>query len=128
MIKRFWTGDFRQIAALLKNHSGELQKQQQQIDEQRRWWQAIGVPKRRDKDTGYFVDRKYLQRLMDAAFNNADVISLCMALGVDWENLEGENKDLKLWALIDYMERRSELYKLLDECRTRRPNYDWPLI
>lgn len=129
MIRRCWTGDFATIARHLRALSEVQQAQQDQLDEQRRWWAAIGIPRRREKtDTGYFVDRDYLHELMEDAFGNADIIGLCFSLGVDWQNLGGENKSLKIWSLIEYFEQRSQLYKLLDKCRKLRPEREWPLI
>jgi len=64
--------------------------------------------------------------LIEHAFDEEELISLCFDLDVNYDDLIGETHSNKSRSLITYFERRKSLDQLLDYCRKLRPNYDWP--
>lgn len=51
---------------------------------------------------------------------------LCFDLGLEYEELPGDTRTTRMHGLIEYLQRRSELYGLLAEVRTQRPDVIWP--
>lgn len=72
--------------------------------------------------------RKQLLVLMIDTFNLDELGELCFNLSVGHDELVGETINTKSMALIEHMERRNELYKLVGECQKMRPNDSWPSI
>ena len=62
---------------------------------------------------------------IDRAFDEAELEELADAVGVDYQNLKGENKRAKARSLIRYMERHGRRYELVDACQKARPRIDW---
>jgi len=57
-------------------------------------------------------------------FDESELRDLCFNLGVDYENLEGSERD-KSRELVAYFERRMEISKLLQEVKRLRPQAPW---
>lgn len=69
------------------------------------------------------VDRQTLLDTLDDRLDAEDVRQVCFDLGLDWDNLVGEDtKRGKLRALIQYHERRASLPTLLARVASRRPD------
>ncbi len=67
-----------------------------------------------------------LRRGIVQCFGTSDLKVLCADLGIDYESLAGEGKEAKALELILYMKRRGQMTKLVQYCRSARPNYTWP--
>lgn len=68
-----------------------------------------------------------LRELINAHFDLGELRVLCADLGVDIQNLEGDTRELKALALVEYLERRDRLPDLIELCRTSRPQVRWIL-
>ena len=66
-----------------------------------------------------------IQQGIMESYNLEELKNLCMDLGVDFENLNGEGKSGKIRELIGYFNRRGQLSKLIEKCRMDRPDYPW---
>lgn len=62
-----------------------------------------------------------LRDLLNQSFNEADIRSLCFALSIEYENLQGLSKIQKIEDLILYCERVSLLDELVHICKKVRP-------
>jgi hypothetical protein len=71
------------------------------------------------------VDRGALRRNLTQHFSNDELNSLCFDLDIDYDNIEGDNKEAKVRELITYCNRSGRLLELLARCRTLRPSVDW---
>ncbi len=100
---------------------------QQQVAAHDRFWQAIGKPVRK-KDTGYFALRAAMLALIDEYFNRDEFEDMCFVLGVDMDNLIGDNLRAQIRSLIEFFEQKHEIYKLIDECEQRKPHVEWPSL
>jgi hypothetical protein len=69
-----------------------------------------------------------LHQGMVKSYNLEELRTLCMQLGVDYDDLGGDGKDGKIRELISYLNRRGQLSKLIEQCKTNRPDYQWPSI
>jgi hypothetical protein len=69
-----------------------------------------------------------LHQGMVKTYSLEELRTLCMELGVDYENLGGDGKDGKIRELISYLNRRRQLSKLIEKCKMERPDYPWPPI
>jgi hypothetical protein len=67
-----------------------------------------------------------LHEKMAEHFDANGLRMLCFKLGVDYEDLGGENKTAKILSLIEWHKHRSTLLALLDWCTRERPEVDWP--
>lgn len=100
---------------------------QRQVEIHGRYWQAVGKPVRK-KDTGYFAVRAMMLSLIDEYFNQDEFDDMCFVLGVNLDNLNGDNLRAKIRSLIEYFEQKHEMYKLIDECEQRKPHIEWPTL
>lgn len=66
-----------------------------------------------------------LGRLLDAHFDLGELKLLCADLGIEWENLAGERRVEKAYALVAYCGRSGRLSELVDLCRQERPGVEW---
>lgn len=66
-----------------------------------------------------------LHKQIDQLFNMEDIRSLCLELGIDFDNVAGEIKSGRIRELILQMARRDELRRLIDHLRLERPNAVW---
>ena len=60
-------------------------------------------------------------------FSDEELRVLCFDLRVDYHELPGEAKSVKVVELISYLERRDRLSELVRKCSELRPNVAWPL-
>jgi hypothetical protein len=63
-----------------------------------------------------------LRHFLESHFSIAELRDLCFSLQVNFENIEGEDKQSKVIALVSYFERRGKLYELEKVSRELRPN------
>jgi len=127
MTKNSLTASFAVLARLFKTQQKTIAELTEQVDEQKRYWQAVGKPIRTGKkDTGYFTDRGKLLSLMEEHFSVDDIEDICFELGVFHDKLPGIGVRGKSRSLIQHFEQRTEIYKLLDEIKQRRPHIEWP--
>ncbi len=73
-------------------------------------------------------DRGALRENLMKVCNQNELRTLTFELGVDLENLSGDNKEDKVRELIRYCERAGKLRTLLVKCRNLNPNISWPRV
>lgn len=66
-----------------------------------------------------------LHKLINKYFSLEEVRDLCFKLGIDFDNVAGENKSARIRELILQMARRDELQRLIDLLRVERSNVAW---
>ncbi len=74
------------------------------------------------------VNRLRLLSLIYRYFNLREVQQLAFSLGIDYDELGGENKINKIQELILYCNWHSIVPQLLAACRAERPRVDWPVF
>jgi len=74
-----------------------------------------------DTNTPDSVDMGQLVDLLQESFNEDELRTLTFDLGIDYEELAGENKDVKVRELIAYAERRNRTAELIDVAANMRP-------
>lgn len=116
------------LARLFKNQQKEIAGLKSQTLEQERLLKAVGVKKKKKKDTGYFASRGQLLSLIIEHFNTDDLENICFDLGVPYDSIPGIGKRAKAQSIIEYFENRIEMYKLLDVLQLERPHVEWPSI
>lgn len=67
-----------------------------------------------------------LRKLLIQHFSLDELRVLCFDLGLEYEDLPGDTRTTKIHGLIEYLQRRGELYPLLNEVIDHRPNVTWP--
>jgi hypothetical protein len=68
------------------------------------------------------VDRVRLRRLIEESFSTSELHDLCFDLGIDHENLPGQERSARAREIIRYCERHSRLADLLREVVRLRPH------
>ncbi len=68
------------------------------------------------------MDLPQLRDLITRYFNDSELRDLCFDLGIDYENLGGDNKTAKARELVGYGQRHDRLAELEAACRRLRPN------
>ncbi len=68
------------------------------------------------------MEIKDLSNALNDNFDLKELKEICFTLGIDYDNLSGENKSIKVIEIIGYLKRRSELDKLILLIRQLRPN------
>ena len=71
---------------------------------------------------------KYLISLLGVLrerFNASELRDLCFSLGIDYDGLEGSQKNDKARELILYLDRRHDLYSLVKYGKKHRPDIEW---
>lgn len=63
-----------------------------------------------------------LYQLLITFFNSSELQQLAVDLGIDYENLEGNDKSSKAMGLVNYAFRHARIYDLLQEIKRARPN------
>lgn len=58
-------------------------------------------------------------------FSEDELIELAGVLQVDYESLPGRGKRAKAVALVEHLDNRGRLYRLIGECQKLRPHVDW---
>ena len=66
-----------------------------------------------------------LRQQLVAAMSDDELETLSFDLGVDYENLKGNNKQAKARELMLHCERTGKLSELTELCRAIRPNFTW---
>lgn len=69
-----------------------------------------------------------LRELLVERFSISELHDLCFGLGVDYDDLPGQEKTAKARELILYLMRRSRLEDLIKEGRRQRPELPWETI
>ena len=64
---------------------------------------------------------RQLLDVLDYSFNASEIRDICFALGVDYDNLQGETKRGKAQSLIEYHQHRDQISGLESEVSRRRP-------
>ncbi len=75
------------------------------------------------------VERPYhtqLRQMLGKHFDLDGLRTLCFDIGVDFDELAGDNKTAKIRALIEYLQKRGRLDDLLAAAALARPHVDWP--
>lgn len=67
-----------------------------------------------------------MRNLINESFSKNELMLLCFDLGLDYDNLEGETKVLKIQNLIGYFSRRDELHHLVSAVNKKRPSLSLP--
>ncbi|MBE2221374.1 MAG: serine/threonine protein kinase [Anaerolineae bacterium] len=68
---------------------------------------------------------KYLARLssiLNLSFNEEELKTLCYKFGIQYDNIAGNTKEIKIYELIDYVRRRGDLMKFVELVCEERPN------
>lgn len=66
-----------------------------------------------------------LRETIVKSYSMSELKVLCSDIGVDFEELAGEDKALKAQELIQYLDRRQQLSILITYCSKTRPNVQW---
>ena len=74
------------------------------------------------------INRTKLREGLVECYSLNEMETLCVDIEVDFDVLPGEDKLSKARELIDYLNRRHQLAKLLDFCRNDRPGFDWDAV
>lgn len=69
--------------------------------------------------------RVKLKQNLSAAFSDAELREICFDLGIDYDEIQRENKREFVVELIMHFERRGRLSELVNACRQLRPNLSW---
>lgn len=65
--------------------------------------------------------KRWLRKKIELHYNLDEIRLLCANIDVDYDDLPGETKTVKILELVEYCERRSRLDKLMQQCREDRP-------
>jgi hypothetical protein len=68
------------------------------------------------------MDLPQLRDFITRNFNDSELRDLCFDLGIEYENLGGDNKSAKARELVAYCQRHGRLTELETTCRRLRPN------
>lgn len=71
------------------------------------------------------TERVKLYNGLAQLFSEDELIELAGVLQVDYESLPGRGKRAKAVSLVEYLENRGRLYRLIGECQKLRPHVDW---
>ncbi|VAW30892.1 hypothetical protein MNBD_CHLOROFLEXI01-1994 [hydrothermal vent metagenome] len=69
-----------------------------------------------------------LRKLLISHFSLDELRVLCFDMGLEYEELPGNTLTTKMHGLIEYLQRRGELPKLLAEVSEQRPTVAWPMF
>ncbi|MCA9919457.1 MAG: hypothetical protein KC445_15970 [Anaerolineales bacterium] len=64
--------------------------------------------------------QKELSRLMQDSFNKDELRSLCFDLAINYENIAGDTLESQVISLIEYCQRRNQLFKLMQSIKVER--------
>lgn len=71
------------------------------------------------------VDQTALRALLGRGFSLEEIKTLCVDIDIDFDILPGQDKLSKSRELIKYLERRSQIERLISYCIKERPQLDW---
>jgi hypothetical protein len=72
------------------------------------------------------AERVRLREQLDSLFSQDDIRVLCFDLGIDFDNLAGGTKQVKVQSLIVYCEQRGRVDDLIQRATAINPNMIWP--
>ncbi len=75
-----------------------------------------------NKFNSYVVARATLRRIMTKSLSEDDLKIICFDLYVDYENLGGNTRRIKVIELIKYCERKKRIHELVEIIRYLRAN------
>lgn len=67
-----------------------------------------------------------IRSLMSCYFDVDDLMVMCFDLGVDYDNLPGNNKATKIVGLIKHFQKNGAAVELVNYLRKARPHVSWP--
>ena len=70
-------------------------------------------------------ERERLRRNLNDHFSVAELRSICFDLGLDYDVLEGDAKEVKIVELVRYLERRDRVGDLVQVGKRERPHLSW---
>jgi hypothetical protein len=71
------------------------------------------------------ISRSQLRDNLVNFFSEGELRSLCFDLGIDYEELGGRSKNVKVLELIGYMQRRARMDELMFQAKKLRPDASW---
>jgi predicted RNA polymerase sigma factor len=83
--------------------------------------------KSEEREEGDAIEWVRLGRLLDAHFDVGELTLVCAELGIEWENLVGERRVEKAYALVAFCGRSGRLEELVEVVRRERPAVVWEL-
>ena len=72
--------------------------------------------------SSYLTD---LHLSLDSHFNLDEIRTLCLKLGIDFDNIPGDGKSAKIRGLILFLARQSRLHDLVETVIKERPKIEW---
>ena len=69
-----------------------------------------------------------LRIILTSKFNQSELKNLCFDLGIDYDDLPGETKSDKARELIEYLDNRDQISRLIEVLKSRRPDISWDSI
>ena len=72
-----------------------------------------------------YQDLLQIFRKMEPLFNLSELQNLSFELGINFEDINGQNRIDKLRELLTFIERRNRLDELIKKCAEKRPHIDW---
>lgn len=67
-----------------------------------------------------------LRQILNDRFSEGELRVLCFDLGVDFQNLPGEEKIVKAMELVSFLQRTNQLDQLVAVGQQMRPEIVWP--
>jgi len=74
------------------------------------------------------LDLPQLRDEIASSFNEAELQSLCFDLDINYEDLPGTTRQIKIIELIKYCDRDDKIGMLLQRCQTLKPNRHWHFL
>ena len=68
-----------------------------------------------------------LRQILNTRFSEGELKVLCFDLGVDFQNLPGDEKIVKAMELVGFLQRTGRLDELVRTGQSLRPDIDWPI-
>lgn len=75
--------------------------------------------------TGELRRRQSLREMMAGAFGLDELRALAFDLAIDYDNLPGESKEVKVISLLEAVERQDRLGIFIARLAALRPHLDW---
>ena len=66
-----------------------------------------------------------LHKALAATLNLDELKTVCVVLGVEFEDLGGEGKEGKIRELVDFLDRVDQVCELIKRCEERRSHIAW---
>lgn len=68
----------------------------------------------------------YIRNILIERFDEGEIRTLIMDLGIDYEVIPGKDKSELARELVTYLERRNQIQNLVQIARVQRPDISWP--